>query len=55
MPQISIIVPVLDEAEGIVAALTALAPFRARGAELIVVDGGSSDDTVDSPARSPTR
>ena len=37
----------LDEAEGIVAALTALAPFRARGAELIVVDGGSRDRTVE--------
>jgi len=46
MPQLSIIVPVLDEAKGIVASLSALAPFRARGAEVIVVDGGSSDNTV---------
>jgi len=43
---LSIIVPVLDEAAGIVAALTALAPLRARGAEVIVIDGGSRDGTL---------
>ena len=43
---LSIIMPVLDEAAGIEAALRALAPYRARGAEVIVVDGGSSDNTV---------
>lgn len=43
---ISIIIPCLNEAEGIVEALEALQAFRARGAEVIVVDGGSSDDTV---------
>jgi rSAM/selenodomain-associated transferase 2 len=43
---LSIIIPVLDEAAGIEAALRALAPYRARGAEVIVVDGGSSDNTV---------
>ena len=42
---LSIVVPVLDEAEGIAASLRALAPLRARGAELIVVDGGSRDGT----------
>lgn len=42
---LSIIVPVLDEAAGIVASLAALAPYRSRGCELIVVDGGSCDDT----------
>jgi rSAM/selenodomain-associated transferase 2 len=46
MLKLSIIVPVLDEEAGIAAALTALAPFRARGAELIVVDGGSRDRTA---------
>ena len=46
MPSLSIIMPVLDEAAGIVAALEALAPFRQRGVEVIVVDGGSRDDTV---------
>jgi len=40
-------VPVLDEAAGIVAALEALAPLRAAGHEVIVVDGGSSDGTLD--------
>jgi len=46
MTSLSIVVPVLDEAEGIVATLASLAPLRARGAELIVVDGGSRDATV---------
>lgn len=45
-PGISIIVPVLDEAAGIVAALAALAPLRRRGHEVIVVDGGSADGTA---------
>lgn len=44
---LSIIVPCLNEAEGIVGTLTALAPLRARGAEVIVVDGGSRDATVE--------
>jgi rSAM/selenodomain-associated transferase 2 len=43
--RLSIIVPVLDEARGIVAALEALAPLRASGHEVIVVDGGSADGT----------
>jgi rSAM/selenodomain-associated transferase 2 len=47
MPALSIIIPVLDEAEGIAAALDALAPVRRDGAELIVVDGGSTDRTVE--------
>ena len=42
----SIIVPVLNEAAGIGAALQALAPFRASGHEVIVVDGGSDDATA---------
>ncbi len=45
MKRLSIIVPALDEAEGIVAALEALADLRRRGHEVIVVDGGSSDGT----------
>jgi rSAM/selenodomain-associated transferase 2 len=44
---LSIIMPVLDEAAGVEAALQALAPFRARGAEVILVDGGSSDGTAE--------
>ncbi len=47
MQRLSIIVPVLDEAEGIDRALRALAPFRERGAEVIVADGGSHDRTLD--------
>ncbi len=50
---LSIIVPVLNEAAGIVATLDALNRQRASagaafpgGIELIVVDGGSSDDTI---------
>ena len=45
--RLSIILPVLDEAEGIVDALTALAPMRARGVEVVVADGGSRDATVE--------
>ena len=45
MTRLSIVMPVLNEAAGISAALQALAPLRARGHELIVVDGGSHDGT----------
>jgi rSAM/selenodomain-associated transferase 2 len=45
-PRLSIIIPCLNEADGIGAALAALAPIRKRGAEIIVVDGGSTDETV---------
>src|SRR5262249_25677603 len=44
---LSIIVPVLDEADLIAEALATLAPLRARGAEVIVVDGGSRDRTME--------
>jgi rSAM/selenodomain-associated transferase 2 len=43
---LSIIMPVLNEAEGIAAALQALAPLLAHGAQVVLVDGGSSDDTL---------
>ena len=46
MARLSIIMPVLDEGSAIVAALDALADLRALGVELIVVDGGSRDATV---------
>ena len=44
-PALSIIMPVLNEAPGITAALQALAPWREQGAEVLVVDGGSVDNT----------
>jgi rSAM/selenodomain-associated transferase 2 len=47
-PRLSIIVPTLDEAAGIGAALAALQPLRAAGYEVIVVDGGSRDGTPDA-------
>jgi rSAM/selenodomain-associated transferase 2 len=43
---LSIIIPVLNEAAGLVPFLASLSELRARGAELIVVDGGSSDGTA---------
>jgi rSAM/selenodomain-associated transferase 2 len=43
---LSIIMPVLDEAANISEALRRLAPLHAQGAEIIVVDGGSSDGTA---------
>ncbi len=45
-PTLSIVMPALDEAAGIVATLQALAPLRARGVELVLADGGSSDGTA---------
>jgi glycosyltransferase involved in cell wall biosynthesis len=44
-PALSIIVPVLNEAALIEARLLALAPLRAAGAQIILADGGSTDDT----------
>ena len=61
MRRLTIVVPALNEAAIIVGALEALAPLRARGAEVIVVDGGSQrrhsrawrsrSPTVSSPRR----
>lgn len=45
--KISIIIPVLNEALCIGKTLEALQPLRARGHEVIVVDGGSSDGSPD--------
>ncbi len=49
--RLSIVMPVLNEAATIEAALEALAPYRARGVEVIVADGGSSDGTGDLARR----
>lgn len=43
---LSVIVPTLDEGAEIAAALRTLAPVRTRGGEIILVDGGSRDDTI---------
>ena len=46
-PRVSIVIPALDEARAIVGTLVALQPSRAAGHEVIVVDGGSTDATVE--------
>jgi rSAM/selenodomain-associated transferase 2/rSAM/selenodomain-associated transferase 1 len=46
--KLSIVVPVVDEAEQIRKGLAQLQPFRAAGHELIVVDGGSRDGTFEA-------
>jgi rSAM/selenodomain-associated transferase 2 len=43
--RLSIVVPVLNEASGVVQALEPLAVYRARGHQVIVADGGSNDAT----------
>ena len=45
-PRLSVIVPTLDEASCVAGLLGDLAPLRASGHELIVIDGGSTDNTV---------
>lgn len=50
LSRLSIIVPTLNEAEGIVAMLESLREMRGRGHEVIVVDGGSSDGTANLAA-----
>jgi rSAM/selenodomain-associated transferase 2 len=44
-PPLSVVMPVLDEAPAIEAALAPLQALRAAGTEVIVVDGGSRDAT----------
>ncbi|HET7232592.1 MAG TPA: TIGR04283 family arsenosugar biosynthesis glycosyltransferase [Longimicrobium sp.] len=46
-PPLSIIIPVLNEAPGIAETLGALQPLRARGCEVIVADGGSTDGSAE--------
>lgn len=45
-PRLSVIVPVLNESASLPRLLPQLAVLQAGGAQVIVVDGGSSDDTV---------
>jgi glycosyltransferase involved in cell wall biosynthesis len=44
--RLSVIVPTLNEAERIEPLLSGLAALRRQGHEVIVVDGGSRDDTA---------
>ena len=44
--QLSVIIPTLNESRTITMTLIALQPLRRGGHEVILVDGGSSDDTV---------
>ncbi len=46
MRRLTIVIPVLNEAAIIAGALQALAPLRARGAEVIIADGCSRDGTA---------
>lgn len=46
-PLLSVVIPVRNEAQALPALLDDLAALQAAGAELIVVDGGSSDGTVE--------
>lgn len=45
MQTLSIVIPVLNEAEGLQPLLAGLEPYQERGCELIFVDGGSQDAT----------
>jgi len=44
-PWLSVVIPARNEGAGIVDALTPLQSWRARGVEVILVDGDSADDT----------
>ncbi|UTA81713.1 TIGR04283 family arsenosugar biosynthesis glycosyltransferase [Halomonas sp. XH26] len=46
LPKLSVVIPMLNEAAGIETALAALQPLRESGVEIIVVDGGSTDESV---------
>jgi rSAM/selenodomain-associated transferase 2 len=45
-PALCIVVPVLNEAASLAEFLQGLAPYRQRGVPVVVVDGGSDDDTL---------
>lgn len=51
VPRISIVIPVLNEEERIVGFLKGLQPYRDQNIEIIVVDGGSGDSTVELASR----
>ncbi len=45
-PELCVVLPVLNEAQTLASRLQALQPLRQRGVRVIVVDGGSDDDTL---------
>lgn len=45
-PAVTIVIPAYNEAEGLPGVLAALRPWLERGAEIIVVDDGSTDNTA---------
>lgn len=49
-PELSIVMPVLDEAPQVVGRLNSLQALRAKGVEVIAADGGSTDGTPDMTA-----
>jgi rSAM/selenodomain-associated transferase 2 len=49
-PVLSIVIPALNEASGIVDTLESLQPLRARGVEVVLADGGSIDGTAEHAA-----
>jgi rSAM/selenodomain-associated transferase 2 len=53
--RLSIILPVLNEAQQLPEALEYLRPARERGAEVIIVDGGSDDGTLPAATRADVR
>ncbi len=50
-PRLSIVVPVLNEAAALESLLAVLRPMQERGAQIVVVDGGSDDDSMIIAAR----
>ncbi len=46
LPTLSIVIPVLNEGATLTIRLAALNALRQRGAQIVVVDGGSQDDSV---------
>jgi rSAM/selenodomain-associated transferase 2 len=46
VPWLSIVIPTLNEAAGIRQLLMPLQPWRRRGVEIVLADGGSDDDTL---------
>lgn len=55
MMRFTIVIPVLNEAANLPQLVSQLGPLAQRGVEIVIVDGGSSDDTVGLAGRSGLR